>query len=210
MLINELLIKKNRVDAVDTAQEGQDHVIEYGNDMDDDLLVEEDSDEDEKKEEPKKKNKLSGKRSAKKISKQQAALNTDLLIGDLARSIKKKRSAQAIKKRDKDTEDLFGSSIALELRKMPEQLRVLAKSEIYQVIFKHQLMGFNNNAQVYQQSMYQSSSNQSLSDMSFIPQRQTFPMANAVSSTPSTPINNINNSGLAHGDVYNNITSPSF
>ena len=46
-----------------------------------------------------------------------------------------------------------GFSIALELRKMPEQLRVSAKSEIYQVIFKHQMIRFNNNAnnaQVYQ------------------------------------------------------------
>ena len=113
---------------VDAAQEMQeDNVIEYGNDIDEDLLGGEDSDEDIRKEEPKKKIKQSAKRPAKKISKQQAALNTDLLIGDLARSIKRKRSAQVIEKRDKDTEDLFGSSIALELRKMPEQLRVSAK-----------------------------------------------------------------------------------
>ena len=203
---------------VDAAQEMQeDNVIEYGNDIDEDLLGGEDSDEDVRKEEPKKKIKQSAKRPAKKISKQQAALNTDLLIGDLARSIKRKRSAQVIEKRDKDTEDFFGSSIALELRKMPEQLRVSAKSEIYQVIFKHQMMGFNNNAnnaQVYQpkinydqQRMFfganQTSSGQSTNDMSF------FSMANAGNSTPSTPTN-MNNSGLAHGDVYNNITSPSF
>ena len=43
---------------------------------------------------------------------------------------------------DPDCEDLFASSIAAEIRKLPERLRCIAKHEINQVLFKYQIMMF--------------------------------------------------------------------
>lgn len=78
----------------------------------------------------------------KKLSKKEIEIKTDALIGDLAKSIKNRKSAP---KAEKDGEDLFGATIALEVRKMPDRLKCMAKNEINQVLFKYQMSMFNSN-----------------------------------------------------------------
>ena len=57
----------------------------------------------------------------------------------------KRRTAAPKMEKESDAEDHFALSLALEIRKMPEQLRCMAKKDISQVLFKHQMMMFNNN-----------------------------------------------------------------
>ena len=72
-------------------------------------------------------------------------MKTDAFIGDLAKRIKQRRTAAPKMEKESDAEDHFALSLALDIRKMPEQLRCMAKNDISQVLFKHQMMMFNNN-----------------------------------------------------------------
>lgn len=199
-------------DMEDNPIHGNDRDSDFGNDASDDQILI-----------PKKKERKNSAKPVKKMSKREAESNTDILIGDLAKSIKNRRSAQQVDKANKDAEDLFGTAIALELCKMSDHVQVLAKSEIYQVIFKYQMMTYNNtngnqqaqnnsenNVHNFSQLNSLTSGSQSGSsfsgNMSFFSRQPTFPMSNAINSAPSTPTNM--DSGLSQASSVYNMTSP--
>lgn len=85
------------------------------------------------------------KPAVNRLSKRaEISMKTDALIGDLAKRIRTRKERVVPPKKINDAEDHFASSLAIEMRKMPEQLRCMAKNEINQVLFKYQMMMFNN------------------------------------------------------------------
>ena len=93
----------------------------------------------EKKIEHDKKKKVNEKKLSKiskRMSRKEVENKTDVLIGDLAKSIKARRLTP---KPEKDSDIVFTDALALELRKFPEQLKCMAKNEISQCLFKYQI-----------------------------------------------------------------------
>lgn len=158
----------------------------------------------------------------KRTDRKEIERKTDELIGDLALSIKNRKSNA---KTEKDAEDLFGSTIAIELQKMLDHLKCMAKNEINQVIFKYQMATFNANdphlttpsnpmvsPSHVSHAAFLTDANQHVrnnsqvtfnGNMSLFRSRSYFnPMEATTPSTPSNPAQAM--------DVYGNQTSPAF
>ena len=69
----------------------------------------------------------------------------DALIRDMSQDIKRRR-IEIEKTLAADKDELFGQSIAAEIRQFPELQKALIKNEIQGIIFKYQLAQYNDGA----------------------------------------------------------------
>ena len=223
------------IDVVDDEGEEKDHneADSSDNGLTYDGLTDDTVDNNENRKE-KEKNKSTAKviqftkPKAKRMRKREIENKTDVLIGDLAKSIKNRRLAT---KTEKDSEDLFASSIAMEIRKMPDQIKCMVKNEINQVLFKYQMLMFNNSYQssilgnptlphvlpganyfmnVSQSAPRSDTSSPFMSDMSFYRGQANYPstITSPTNVTPPSTPSNITSPSQT-GEVYTNMTSPS-
>lgn len=79
------------------------------------------------------------KGSKRKVSQASVIDNNDQLLKDVGEIIKKRHTSGS----KKDPEDLYGLTIAAELRKFPPKLRCMVKHEFGQILFKYQITMHN-------------------------------------------------------------------
>ena len=85
------------------------------------------------------------KNTVSKRKKKSEETDMDALIRDMSQDIKRRR-IEIEKTLAADKDELFGQSIAAEIRQFPELQKALIKNEIQGIIFKYQLAQYNDGA----------------------------------------------------------------